>query len=110
MVKKRKPKQIATSAVFDPNTDKPLRHFSVTNVFVRSTRVNNYKLFVEGYMVMMFTYDGFLYKFHHCDNCDKEYIEAFLSTYAPHFDYKNKKCTLKTLHPNYIGLPELTLV
>lgn len=104
----KKIKYPSTIAQFDPSTDKPLRYFSTKQTFVRRTSAGSYKLFCDGYHVLMLSYDGFIYKYNfNCHEYDT-FIEAFVSEYAPHVSYDKLKYKLTVTHPvEYIGLPDL---
>ena len=99
----RKPK---ATPQFTPKTDKPLRYFSVNDVFVRRTNLGGYKLFTNTHLLMLLTYDGFLYKYPSCSLYNPDYLEAFLLDYAPHVDPETILKQLSFERPLHIGKPE----
>ena len=106
MARKRKIIIPTCDVKFCPETDKPLRYFSVNDVFVRVTPSGNYHLFCNGFLVVIYDHDGYFYKLPMFHTCNKEYVDEFMRQYAPHFDYEKKKHFMPTMMLHYIGKPE----
>lgn len=94
------------SNTFDPSTDTPLRDFPVSVAFVRCNRPNNYKLFCNNTMVLLLSHDGFIYTYASYQPIHQQPVETFIRDYAPHISLEKVKPHLKSLHFEYIGLPQ----
>lgn len=107
---KVKNKPFKSTAEFDPSKDTPLRYFSTNSVFVRLTRAGNYGLYCDGYNVLRFDKDGFLYTFPTYHPSQYIYVDSFIHDYAPHITTDKIVSRLGKLDVMYTGLPEYTKV
>lgn len=82
-LRKKYPVPMLEHELFSTKTDEPLRYFSVKEVFVRHSGINNHKLYCDGRMVLLLMNDNYLittprFRVHHTD-----FVEAFVHDYCP---------------------------
>lgn len=101
---KRKPKYPSPITKFNPETDKPLRYFSVEEAFVRFGEFGKCKLYCEQkYVPIYLQSDGFINIYPSFKTEYTPYVEAFLHDYAPNFPIEKAKRYIGKTHYEYIG-------